>query len=521
MRTPWQAAVCDWLGVPRSTARDTGIALLVMFLSFWDTSGTALGAPASSTWTVWRCACALIGCGSLVLRERLPLTVLGVSLAADLLAQLSGSGGRADSYAVLLAAGSAASRVGITPVSTAFSIAATLAESFAMRPLPGTAQAAAVCAVFQLVIMAGLRTGIRRERAQRTREHVERLYERSAAAARQHALLMRTAAAEERLRVAREVHDVLAHTISVVVIQATAAADGFEHSPVRAKAAVEAIGDVSRQALKDLRSLLNALHDDADAPASPSASPPAGTPRTPSQGDTDLSGLLPMIDHVRATGLAVDLDVAQPVPALPPTVALAAYRVVQEALTNTLRHAHARRAVVSVAHRHSADDPDGGVLVVEVADDGWGLRGGTPVPPSLAGSGRGLTGMAARVHALGGTVTSGNREAGGFQVSARIPVGATATAASTSEEQDASPAGERSACPAEEQEAFTAEEQDAFTAEERSASRAEERDTSPPGGHDTFTHAPRPGRFSVRESTVGPDGPDGPDPSPTHPREDR
>lgn len=83
---------------------------------------------------------------------------------------------------MLLAAGSAASNVGITPVSTAFYIAATLAESFAMRPLPGATQAAAVCAVFQLVIMAGLRTGIRRERAQRTREHVERLYERSAAA---------------------------------------------------------------------------------------------------------------------------------------------------------------------------------------------------------------------------------------------------------------------------------------------------------------------------------------------------
>ncbi|MEW2299038.1 histidine kinase [Streptomyces sp. NPDC006655] len=446
MRTPWPAAVCDWVGVPRSTARDTGIALLVMLLSFWDAHGNALGAPASSTWTAWRCACAVIGCGSLVLRERLPLTVLGVSLAADLLAQLSRSGGRVDSYAVLLAAGSAASNVGVTPVSTPFYIAATLAESFAMRPLPGATRAAAVCAVFQLVIMAGLRTGIRRERAQRTREHVERLYERSAAAARQHALLMRTAAAEERLRVAREVHDVLAHTISVVVIQATAAADGFERSPVRAKAAVEAIGDVSRQALKDLRSLLDALHDDSDAPASPAASSPAassptGTPRTPSHGDTDLSGLLPMIDHVRATGLAVELDVVQPVPALPPAVALAAYRVVQEALTNTLRHAHARRAVVSVVHRHSADDPDGGVLVVEVIDDGWGLLGGAPVSPSLAGSGRGLTGMAARVHALGGTVASGNREAGGFQVSARIPVGAAAASAFTAEEQGVCPAG--------------------------------------------------------------------------------
>ncbi|MEW2121822.1 histidine kinase dimerization/phosphoacceptor domain-containing protein [Streptomyces sp. NPDC005474] len=277
MRTPWQAAVYDWVGVRRSTARDTGIALLVMFLSFWDTHGNALGAPASSTWTAWRCACALIGCGCLVLRERLPLTVLGVSLVADLLAQLSRRGGRVDSYAVLLAAGSAASNVGITPVSTAFCIAATLAESFAMRPLPGATQAAAVCAVFQLVIMAGLRTGIRRERAQRTREHVERLYERSAAAARQHALLMRTAAAEECLRVAREVHDVLAHTVSVVVIQATAAAEGFEHSPVRAKAAVEAIGDVFRQALKDLRSLLNAL------PTTPTRPLPRPLPRPPAR----------------------------------------------------------------------------------------------------------------------------------------------------------------------------------------------------------------------------------------------
>ena len=124
----------------------------------------------------------------------------------------------------------------------------------------------------QLAIAAGLRVGVRRDRATRTREHVERLRERAVAAAREAALAVRSAAAEERLRIAREVHDVLAHTLSVIVVQATAAADAFERSPAGAKAAVTTVGDVARNALGDLRALLGSLHEPEDASSVPAGS---------------------------------------------------------------------------------------------------------------------------------------------------------------------------------------------------------------------------------------------------------
>jgi signal transduction histidine kinase len=347
----------------------------------------------------------------LLARTILPLPVLAATVAADVMGtQLFGAAGVA-TPAALVAAATVASRVGVTTLSIPLIVAFTCGETFLVSH-PLSLGPAAVCALCQLAVAAGLRVGVRRDQAARTREHVERLRERAAAAARETALAVRSAAAEERLRIARDVHDVLAHTLSVVVVQATAAADAFERSPAGAKAAVVTIGDVARKALGDLRAVLGSLHEPDDAVSStPPASPEA-----------DLSGLHTLIQHVRAAGLDVSLDVHGEVPGLAPATALTAFRVIQEALTNTLRHAHAHRAAVTVRVEPPSEGTVSPALLIDVVDDGWGSGPDRPADEPSPGSGRGLTGMRARVTDLGGTLTTGNRQPRGFRVHARLPL---------------------------------------------------------------------------------------------------
>ncbi|MCT9093369.1 histidine kinase [Streptomyces sp. ASQP_92] len=207
----------------------------------------------------------------------------------------------------------------------------------------------------------------------------------------------RRAVAEERARIAREVHDVVAHTVSVMVIQASAAEDVFDADPEQARHALRAIDDAGRSALGELRVLLRAEGgregDDG---------------RRPPRGFDDLAELAA---NARAAGLAVELDIQGNAPAPPAAVALAAYRIVQEALTNTLRHAGASRVRVSVCRDEEA-------VRIEVSDNGrfggrsW--RGG--------GSGRGLAGMRERAALLGGTLDAGPGPDGGFRVRAVLPI---------------------------------------------------------------------------------------------------
>ncbi|WP_051807373.1 sensor histidine kinase [Actinoplanes subtropicus] len=362
------------------------------------------GLSASPPWppAAWAAGVAAALC--LLARPAFPLTVLAATVTADVAsAQLLGADGVATA-AALVAAATVASRSGVTMRSIPLLVAFTCGETFLVdRPL--NLAPAAICALCQLAVAAGLRVGVRRDQSTRTREHVERLRERAAAAARETTLAVRSAAAEERLRIAQEVHDVLAHTLSVVVVQATAAADAFERSPAGAKAAVETIGDVARKALGDLRAVLASLHETGTETED---NPPA-------RSETALSGLENLVGHVRAAGLDVSLDIGGDVPGLPPATALTAFRVIQEALTNTLRHAHAHRAAVTVR----VESPE---LVVEVVDDGWGRNPARPTTEPWPGSGRGLTGMRSRVTNLGGTLATGNRHPRGFQVLARLPL---------------------------------------------------------------------------------------------------
>jgi signal transduction histidine kinase len=204
-------------------------------------------------------------------------------------------------------------------------------------------------------------------------------------------------ASEERLRIARELHDVLAHNISMINVQAGVALHLMDEQPEQARTALTAIRDASKDALAELRSVLDILRQTGEAP-----------PRSPTAGLADLPQLL---TGTEAAGLTVHTDIHVPARPLPPGLDLAAYRIVQEALTNVTRHAHASSVTVRITeHEH--------VLTVEVVDDGRGGSSHATIP----GAGPGISGMRERVAALGGHLDAGPRPEGGFAVRAELPL---------------------------------------------------------------------------------------------------
>ncbi|MCZ7414002.1 sensor histidine kinase [Streptomyces sp. WMMC897] len=211
----------------------------------------------------------------------------------------------------------------------------------------------------------------------------------------------RRAVADEQARIARELHDVIAHHMSVISVQSGLARYVYRTDPATARRALGTIADTSSEALEEMRRMLTLLRRGSDDPESY-----APMPR--------LSSLAEAAQRVRAGGVPVDLIVEGEARPLPPGVELCAYRVVQEALTNVLKHARPARAEVRVRYRpHS--------LHVSVTDDGErtdSARTGT-------GEGHGLIGMRERAKLYGGTVTIGPRPEGGFQVRLALPTSAT------------------------------------------------------------------------------------------------
>lgn len=208
----------------------------------------------------------------------------------------------------------------------------------------------------------------------------------------------RQAVAEERVRIARDLHDVVAHHLSVIAVQAEAAQSVLATQPAKAEKAMASVADTARAALGELRRMLGALRTDPSLVPQP-----------------DLAAVGNLADSVRQTGLAVTVHVDDRAAGVGGLVGVAAYRVVQEALTNVLKHADAGHAEVTLA----VDDD---VLHVTVADDGRGAGAGArPTDPSRA-PGLGLAGMRERVRVLGGDLTTGPGPSGGFTVQARLPL---------------------------------------------------------------------------------------------------
>jgi signal transduction histidine kinase len=213
-------------------------------------------------------------------------------------------------------------------------------------------------------------------------------------------LATREAVAAERAAIARELHDIVAHHMSVMVVQAGAARAVGESDPAAASDALRQIEASGRTGLAEMRRLLGILKAEGN-----------GDGRMPQPGLADLGKL---VDSMRATGLAVDAIVEGSPRPLPPGVDLSAYRIVQEALTNALRYAGGASARVVVRYQSDA-------LELEIADEGPGTPGGQQRP-----GGHGLIGMRERAQLFGGEFVAGPRPGGGFLVRARLPFEAPA-----------------------------------------------------------------------------------------------
>ena len=206
---------------------------------------------------------------------------------------------------------------------------------------------------------------------------------------------------EERVRIARELHDVVAHSVSVMVVQAGAGRRVLERRPEQAAEALGVIEATGRNALDELRRLLGVLrHEEGAAAVGPQ----------PTAGD-----LHTLVAQWREAGMDVGLDVVGEAPELPAGMSLTIYRIVQEALTNVMKHAGPAQVEVTVRY----DD----AVEIEVDDDGRGNR-----PDDVPSSGQGLIGMRERVELFGGTLVVGPRPGGGYRVRAAIPLARTAMA---------------------------------------------------------------------------------------------
>jgi signal transduction histidine kinase len=229
----------------------------------------------------------------------------------------------------------------------------------------------------------------------------------------EHEAATRRALELERVRIARELHDVVTHNVSVTVVLAGAARRVLGGSPDEARAALLAVEASGRAAMTEMRHLLGLL--------APSGGPETAIPA----GDQDpwllrpqpgLGRLQPLIDQVAAAGLPVELHVTGSPQALPPGLDLAAYRVIQEALTNVMKHAGLAQTTVSLDYR-----PGG--LLIDVADDGPPVPAAAPPGTgAMPGTGRGLLGLRERVALYGGEFTAARRPGGGWRTRARIPV---------------------------------------------------------------------------------------------------
>ncbi|MCX5389246.1 sensor histidine kinase [Streptomyces sp. NBC_00094] len=340
----------------------------------------------------WEMAAALLTALPLVLRRRFPLAVFWVVTGAAVLLHLGDVSEDATKVTFVSGLVAAYSAAMYSPHRKA--VSASLAAGlvpYAVLPLVPDVDGGLVL-VLVLLPLALATHGVHLWR-QRTRELREE----------QEAALHRAVEAE-RSRIARELHDVVTHNVSMMTIQAGAARMVLDSSPDQAREAIRAVEEAGRTAMSELRHVMGLLTMAADGP-----DPAADVDLAPQPG---LDRLTELTDRVRSSGVPVEVETRGVPAALPAGVDLAAYRVVQEALTNVVRHAPGARVSVTVEY-----GPDR--LLVEVMDTGGRARGSADPEP---GGGHGLLGLRERLAIYGGTLRTGARPGGGYRVRAVIPV---------------------------------------------------------------------------------------------------
>jgi signal transduction histidine kinase len=374
---------------------DSGLALVAagvstaIFVSYLVARGQPRGTLASGY------ALVLLHTLPLAARRRFPLAVLATSVASGLAFAALGLPPEILGLAILVAVYSVAA-YGDRWVALA-GLAVAEVGLAAVQLTPGRTGADTLVINNMGVVAVAWLLG---HFAHNYRAYAARLEERTAELERAREALARRAVTEERLRLARELHDVVAHAMSVIAVQSGVGAHVATTQPKEARKALAAIEATSRAALTELRRLLGVLRQE-DEPQGDLA---------PVPGLADLDGLLA---EVAKAGLAVRLQVeGRPAP-LPAGVDLSAYRIVQEALTNVVKHAGPARAQVAIRYRDHE-------VMVEVIDDGRGVA--APTGDGRARVGHGLIGMRERVAVFGGDLEAGPRSDGGFRVAARLPL---------------------------------------------------------------------------------------------------
>jgi signal transduction histidine kinase len=332
----------------------------------------------------------------LAFRVRRPLTVLAAVLAASAVAVgLAGSRqGPFEGFAALLLAaytvgahvGGRRERAGLLAVVVPVGIGAIASIVFAKQS-GGNAFPTTVAMFGCWFVGRTIRRGRERER------DLELLTEQLDA---QRELQAQAAVVVERGRIARELHDVVGHNVSMIVVQAGAAARVLEGEQPDVRGALAAIEQTGRQTVDEMRRLIGVVRSEDGLALAPQPT---------------LRDLEQLAANVRDAGLPVDVRIEGSPAPLPPGIDLSAYRIVQEALTNALKHAGPARATVTVRY-------EAGAVEVEVLDDGDGSGTG-------AGTGNGLIGMRERVALWGGELETGRRGDRGFAIRARLPVGGT------------------------------------------------------------------------------------------------
>jgi signal transduction histidine kinase len=327
-------------------------------------------------------AAAFVGIGALAWRRRAPLVVLGVVLAASAASAAvvppSGDDPLVPVIGLFIAIYSAGAYAGgragiaggIVTIAVTIGIAATDPEGISVGGL----------AFFLLVFGGTWLFGRAIRRRRQSERHLERRAE--------------VAVAEERARIARELHDIVAHAISVIVVQARGGRRALADSTEEASASFDAIESTGELALTEMRRLLGMLRaSDEEIARAPQPS---------------IAHVGELVEQIRATGLPVELSVHGEASELPPGVDVSAYRIIQEALTNALKHAGPARARVLISY-----EPD--ELAIEIVDDGAG-----DTSPTVGG--HGVIGMRERVSVFGGDLAAGPRPEGGYALRARLPL---------------------------------------------------------------------------------------------------
>jgi signal transduction histidine kinase len=379
----------DWPRLARITDAVVVAALVVAGqVQVW----TASGGPLAEDRAVHALLLA-VATLPLALRRYRPLLVLLLVLGATWLQFRLGGGAFPPWFAVVLAVYALGAHAGLRELwAGAVATAATLLAVDLPRLLAGDPVDEVLPAWLVLAGVAGLGRWIRHRR----RETAD-LAARAEIAEREGAEAAARAVADERARIARELHDLVAHSMGVIVIQSQAGQRAVAADPDLARTALASIETSGRQGMAEMRRLLGLL-----------TSPDPGSV-APQPGLRDLAAL---VEPVRAAGLEVEVTTAGELDALPPGVDLAAYRIVQEALTNVLKHAAATTVQVHVRAGR-------GAVEVAVCDDG---RGADMSGAGAAGVGHGLIGMRERAALYGGSVQAGWQPGGGFRVRARLTV---------------------------------------------------------------------------------------------------